>query len=497
MKKLLLALLIFVSSAITGDALYDECMLCHNGETGSGKYPAINTSLFGVHRNINNTDGIETISNWDCIVCHYDVSNMFSIGFTVATYNCEDCHVNGVVQNAPRVYNHINNANITVNAMCSDCHNKTVNLFSYNASASVSHYGRNASLGLTTGADYCTFCHRNSSSGYKDVMQNQNNNGINDHTSGILNTEHPAGKPDCTICHGQDMLHGSNISKPVLNSDLCINCHKKDRLQKNMHNNKVECISCHLNDSTDIHNIKYIMQDGSYRGINATQCADCHDFSLMQPYFQLPFSTANCTTCHEGSGLQKFALAPKLATQLTHSNNPSSGALWNGSQPAYWNSMAKACDYCHGNTLHGSNALGNIENISSGNLPGQGITSTSYWCANCHYNTTSSGNYSYKGNLLSPIPPEITNSDGIVPLKAQDGTSFFNHILTEFSDNICMACHSTDSPSSTTQFIHRVSSGASGTNCESCHAQPPAGSSRPDTTGAHDLHKAAGYGNNA
>jgi hypothetical protein len=374
--------------------------------------------------------------------------------------------VNGTVQKAPGVYSHIKNANISVNALCSDCHNKTVNLFKYNASASVSHYGSNASFGLPAGEEYCIFCHRNSLTDYKDIMQNQDNTGIEDHTTGIINPGHPAGKPDCTICHGQDKLHGSNISRPVLNSDLCVNCHKKDSLKKNRHNDKVECINCHMDKRSDIHNIKYIMQDGSYRGINATRCPDCHDSSYN---FRLPFSAADCATCHQDNGLPEFALAPKIPTPIKHSSNPYSGALWNGSQPGYWNSTVGACNYCHGNTLHESKALGNIENISSGNLPGQSITNTSYWCANCHYKTTSSGNYSYNGNLFSPVPPEIMNSTGLVPQKAQDGTSFFNLSLKEWSDNICRLCHSTGSVNSTTRFIHNVSTGGGGSDCGSCH----------------------------
>jgi len=78
-------------------------MTCHNFDTGA--YPAINTSFFGLHRDINITDGPGIISDSDCNACHYDTSKMFSQGFTVAIYRCEDCHMNGVMD-APRVYNH-------------------------------------------------------------------------------------------------------------------------------------------------------------------------------------------------------------------------------------------------------------------------------------------------------------------------------------------------------------------------------------------------------
>lgn len=470
MKKILffLALLTLVSFAHTGGAIFDNCMSCHGSDTGiyTEKYPAINTSVFGVHRDINITDGTGILSDSDCSVCHYDVSEMFSEGFTVSTYDCEDCHVKGVVQGAPGVYNHARNANISVNAFCSDCHNKTADLFKFNADASTSHYGRNAGFGLPPGEAYCIFCHRNSSTVYKNIMQNQNNDQINDHTTGIINPGHPAGRPDCSECHGQDRLHGSNIYKPALNSFFCENCHKNDPIQKNRHNDMVECTGCHTEVKSDIHNIKYIMQNGSYRGINATGCEDCHDPGYK---FRLPFLAANCTSCHQGNGLQKFAPALKIPMPVNHSANPYSGALWNGSQPAYWSSQQGACIYCHGNTIHESKALGNTEKIRSGNLPGQNITNMSYWCANCHYKNAPSGNYSYNATVYSPVPPEIMNNTGLMPQKANDGTPFFNHSIKEWSDNICKSCHSANSPGSTTQFIHNVSAGGGGPDCISCH----------------------------
>jgi hypothetical protein len=56
---------------------------------------------------INTTDGVGVISNADCSVCHYDVSQMYSPGFTVSTYKCEDCHVNGAVTGAPIVHSRL------------------------------------------------------------------------------------------------------------------------------------------------------------------------------------------------------------------------------------------------------------------------------------------------------------------------------------------------------------------------------------------------------
>ncbi|MCZ7401091.1 MAG: hypothetical protein O8C61_02595 [Candidatus Methanoperedens sp.] len=475
MKKILFlfALLFLFYSANTGYALTLECMFCHSEPQGlGGKFPAINDSLFGFHININSSDGTGNLTSSDCITCHYNASVSSFHVLPVATYTCEDCHIRGAVPGAPRVNNHIKNSSVSVNAFCSDCHNKTTTLFMFDKNASAAHYGINASFGIAPGNSYCAFCHSNSTTIYKDVMQNQNNSQLKKHTTGFMYPFHPAGQPDCTTCHGIDTnLHGSEIFKPVLNSDFCLNCHRNDRLQKNRHNNKVECLSCHTSVPSDIHNIKYIMQNGSYSSINATICYDCHNFTLPPPSIQLPLSTADCTTCHQNGGLARFNLAPQIPTPLKHSTNPNSGNIWNGSQPAYWNNTSPktACKYCHGNTVHSSNPLGNITNIQSGNIVNQIITNTSYWCANCHYMNTSSGNYFYNGSSYSPVPPEIQNKTGLVPQIGGDGTSFFNHSFDSWSDNVCKQCHSTNFPNSTTQFIHNVTSGGGGPNCISCH----------------------------
>ncbi|KPQ42833.1 MAG: Doubled CXXCH motif protein [Candidatus Methanoperedens nitroreducens] len=194
MKKIpiilaLLAYLIFLSPA--GSAL--ECMVCHS--SNANEFPLINLSLFGVHADVNSTDGAGNITSGDCIACHYSANTLVFHSFPISTYSCEDCHINGTVPAAPRVSNHNRTGNVSVIASCADCHNKTSNLFRYSANASAAHYGRNASFGLAPGESYCAFCHQNSSTVYSDVMQNQDNSMRGNHTSGIINSTHPAGVP--------------------------------------------------------------------------------------------------------------------------------------------------------------------------------------------------------------------------------------------------------------------------------------------------------------
>src|SRR5665648_158842 len=330
MKKIItIFVLIAFLALVYPSSAADNCIVCHN-TYDFGEFTSINKSLFGVHVNINSTDGSGMLTTYDCVECHYNVSNMYTPGFTVATYTCEDCHVRNITGIVPAnlmVSNHIPNGSTNISltgASCVDCHNKTANLYRYSYNASAAHYGRNASFGISPGAAYCAYCHANSSTIYKDVMENQNNINLGNHTSGrfsrhIANPGSLDGGPDCTTCHNTGRMHDANLTKPVLNSKLCNACHQMDTIKKDLHAGKIECAQCHTEVNSDIHNIKYLLQDGTYRSANATGCPDCHGTPWIP--IKLPFPTANCTTCHLGSGLAnltQFADAPLLPSPITH-----------------------------------------------------------------------------------------------------------------------------------------------------------------------------------
>jgi hypothetical protein len=65
----------------------DDCMGCHVPND-------VNASLFGRHANINTSDGIDNVSNFDCWTCHYQKDMNLSHIFL-----CDSCHTNssGVV----------------------------------------------------------------------------------------------------------------------------------------------------------------------------------------------------------------------------------------------------------------------------------------------------------------------------------------------------------------------------------------------------------------
>ena len=74
------------------------CIACHESYTGS---IGINKSSYGRHANVNTTDGTGNLSDADCTTCHYDTSNMFNPGWSVATYDCQDCHLNNTPVTVP------------------------------------------------------------------------------------------------------------------------------------------------------------------------------------------------------------------------------------------------------------------------------------------------------------------------------------------------------------------------------------------------------------
>ncbi|MFZ3060894.1 MAG: carboxypeptidase regulatory-like domain-containing protein, partial [Candidatus Methanoperedens sp.] len=279
----------------------------------------------------------------------------------------------------------------------------------------------------------------------------------------------------CIICHGP--MH--NITKPdplqtVRNNNTedsqCKTCHSSynEHNSSNVTSGGVNCTLCH---SDDVHDIQVFAQNATYVDLN-------HDNPNS--------ARGNCTNCHQNAtffvALEKQPKAgnytgrdpPIIPVPLNHSTDPMSGALWNGSQSAYWDntSQKSACYYCHGlSTLHSASALGSISNVKGTNSLNQDLT-TSRWCANCHYKNAPD----YAGNTsFSPEPPEILNASGKVPATSRDGTTFTNHsnyFTSGYNDSVCKNCHNNNLSASATSlnFSHNVAIGSGGApNCIQCH----------------------------
>ncbi|HEY9206724.1 MAG TPA: cytochrome c3 family protein, partial [Candidatus Methanoperedens sp.] len=70
------------------------CIGCHSSE-GTRYY--VNTSIFGLHANLNTSEGLNLVNDSDCKSCHFDPAMPMVLGIAGYnnTYFCEDCHVSG------------------------------------------------------------------------------------------------------------------------------------------------------------------------------------------------------------------------------------------------------------------------------------------------------------------------------------------------------------------------------------------------------------------
>ncbi|HYN44562.1 MAG TPA: CxxxxCH/CxxCH domain-containing protein, partial [Candidatus Limnocylindrales bacterium] len=277
----------------------------------------------------------------------------------------------------------------------------------------------------------------------------------------------------CWICHGPE----HNITKPdpfpantnnITEYTQCTACHNSYK----RHNDSVSCTVCH---SQDAHDIKVFAQNATY--IDDAKSA----------------ARGNCTNCHQNSSFLGALLskpragsysgsAPQVQVPLNHSNDPLAGKKWNAT-PGYWtngtsgSAQYTACKYCHGNTTHNSSALGRPLFFDGDNVVGSTISSSTNWCASCHWQNYSSGGNNYNDmvrtfkNASLPVPPEITGNATYGANKSNP--AYFNHSnISVFGDSNCKSCHgSLTASSNITGLMHNAATGAATDldNCMNCH----------------------------
>jgi hypothetical protein len=421
-----------------------------------------------IHANLNsgatNTTPLTDSIDKACWACHGDGSEPSE---HPATYKspkvCEDCHTGTTQFNAPLVAEHFYaGEDLVVNAGCQDCHSKSEMLNTNSdpdtgtTNATISHYGKTrADLVLNINGDTvtdCYYCHQNTTTAFKNVMQNANHSYMYNHTDNTAN-----GNPNCWNCHSVGRIHDQGHQKPSISNSFCLGCHQygigNAKPIPTAHNATMSCYSCHMDkaDTTynsvtaQIHGIKYINSDGSYTMYdksNAANCADCH---------------MNQTT----SSLQAWSYSPPSIPKLNHSNDPIAGQKWG----SYWSSTIEACNFCHQSEIHKNNLalLGNVTYVRGSNVYDGGISGT--WCANCHYTAATE----YNGTALSPLPPRIDVDEGT----ANDGTTWVDHsslLSSGYTDDVCKQCHGSLAQSATLfkDFVHAVSEGTGG-GCMACH----------------------------
>ena len=213
----------------------------------------------------------------------------------------------------------------------------------------------------------------------------------------------------------------------------------------------MNCTECHLNNSKDIHPVKYQQKDASYKTNNssAVNCISCHQNSTIYPGLSLT--------------------PPKIPAPMRHSDNTSNGTRWNST--GYWtpNNAITSCLYCHNNTDHKASALGRPAEWKGDNIVNSSIINTSNWCASCHWQSYVSGVKTYTSTASAfissnlSVPPEITNGS----YAPYDIPGYYNHSFSDFNDSTCKVCHGKSLAANARMdvFMHNVTV----PSCLDCH----------------------------
>ena len=462
----------------------DDCLACHQTATGPGGiYPAIDTGLFTQHRNINTSDGADTLSNADCNECHTDITNMYNSGFTTPTLECTDCH-DGVVA-GPQIDNHRPaGVNISTGAYCDDCHNNSIAKFAYSANASTGHYATNTSLVATQD---CTFCH-------KDPVNSANWGGATDPAiSGTFpHSIDTSTKEDCYACHNDisaSNFHDVALQIPLLSSVECVDCHKtsmtmstkqidETNFSAGVHQNRA-CENCHagaLDDNMDVYSLGTDPAEG---------CTDCHLTGVLgAPVIAEHNENGNdilttgttCDSCHDNSGMFLSNSGTNgTTTAVTHylkDVTDTSTAPYGHTGPI----NTSNCIDCHDGQYTEDANWGSPVNITTSSVRVHTETLTSE-CDNCH-------------------------NDGSVSSMAD--VDFHDSALQHASGDNCIGCHG--SVSAVDLGLHSSFSGTSAvdnTDCDTCHNKSgnsvpmvPDGADSSNTYYCVDCHTLTGSGPN-
>jgi len=466
-----------------------DCVRCHAVGAPAPKHVDVGAFKRSVHAGLNsnatNTTRLTDAVAKACWACHGDGSEPKEHPSNYkAPKLCVDCHLSGAF-GAPVVEEHyLNGTEIVASTgassalgSCLNCHQNQgipelrvsgVNDPDYGSfdadgdgtsggNLSAYHYASISSSLISGGSANCAYCHQQNSS-FDAVMQDVSHNAMLNHTDNS-----PA--PTCTDCHGTGRMHDSTLRKPVLtstNNTLCMSCHTAKQLHNSAgnraRNETVYCVTCHTGDVNtvrvrDIHGIKYLNTSGSFEVWGTS-------------------SPALCVTCHRSNPGGKFANASRVPP-LRHSDDPIAGGKWNRSSATYWTpgDEQSACSFCHGDSRHSANALGNASAVEAGQVRNATDLSTTSWCAGCHFSQAAN----YNGTAYSP---KVVNLSAWGLSNATDGTAYRDHVArgyissSSYSDAVCRKCHGALVGSTTTsaEFVHSVAEGvAGGNNCISCH----------------------------
>ncbi|MDQ6964623.1 MAG: cytochrome c3 family protein, partial [Mariprofundales bacterium] len=283
-----------------------DCINCH----APGD---VNVSLFARHANLNTSDGLGVVSNFDCWTCHYQQDMNRS-----HVYLCDACHLGGGV--VP-----VNDSSLIITGLkhglnnCKDCHAPDT----YHVSGTVGPRGRveNPGWGLISPVDYagCNDCHYNyngQDAPFHAPGKDHYNTGGKDNGSGCSFSCH--GSP--TDPHSVNVITGT--WKPVVSvslSNATVNAGEPVTLNATASDNmmQVELMRYQLRDSNGgiiIPWSELAPADGRFNSKSETGTV-----------------TINTTTLHGNYTVEVQAMAGAPRTTLTQRYYPDNGD-WSNTQ---------------------------------------------------------------------------------------------------------------------------------------------------------------------
>ena len=328
-----------------------DCIACHASTTNDFNITAFGQ---GVHLNINKTDGNGLVNNSDCWTCHYQ-KDMDRLNI----YTCVNCHVNGIVPEAPQITSH--KPEKTNKSSCGACHdlvklNPGLNNIGLPYPNITSHY---AQLPTVTTPNYCDNCHgpdasslfqapyRNITSFYHnssnvsfpgnstcrtchtrtdvttDPRANDNSN-FHNMTTEYGDVKNNTKIANCVYCHVDQDSNFSNAPLPSHSTtdmvlDTCYKCHgtkvtgtNAQKLHDVQADVSTDCVQCHVG----LHDVNTSMF-GRHINLNTTQggpnnmtdddCRTCHFGSKTGDLPMIPNganyeNTYICDDCHTSAG---------------------------------------------------------------------------------------------------------------------------------------------------------------------------------------------------
>ena len=292
------------------------CLMCHSAE--------VDTVNFGVHKNINNTDG--GLNDSDCSTCHFDTSNMGS-GYVaqpgINVYNCTECHTGAGQFGAPLVTEHKENSNdVITSATCTLCHSNA-GMYLENSGANgtgtaISHYIKEVTNMSTIPYQHfgsintsnCITCHNNatySNNASWGTPVNISTSSKRAHSETLTS--------QCDLCHKDSnvsslaLVDFHNASVRTASSTDCLGCHTTvSPADLGLHSTLNGTSAVENGDCTTCHFASFPMVKGAVNNNNTYFCADCHTTAGTGPnkstriFTEKKHGKAACIDCHVADG---------------------------------------------------------------------------------------------------------------------------------------------------------------------------------------------------